>query len=41
MVDPSLFDEVPIFSLLDAEEKLVLAQQVSARQFEKAPFGSR
>jgi CRP/FNR family transcriptional regulator, cyclic AMP receptor protein len=35
MVDPSLFDEVPIFSLLDAEEKLVLAQQVSARQFEK------
>ena len=35
MVDPSLFDEVPIFSLLDVEEKLVLAQQVSARQFEK------
>jgi CRP/FNR family cyclic AMP-dependent transcriptional regulator len=35
MVDASLFDDVPIFALLDHEEKQVLAQQVSARQFAK------
>jgi CRP/FNR family transcriptional regulator, cyclic AMP receptor protein len=33
MVDPDIFNDVPIFSLLDAEERKVLAQQVSARNF--------
>jgi CRP/FNR family cyclic AMP-dependent transcriptional regulator len=33
MVDPDLFNEVPIFSLLDSDERHVLAQQVEARQF--------
>src|SRR5713101_2037875 len=33
MVDPDLFNEVPIFALLDSDERLVLAQQVEARQF--------
>jgi len=35
MVDPDIFNEVPIFSLLDGEERQVLAQQVSARSFTK------
>ena len=33
MVDPDIFNDVPIFSLLDAEERKVLAQQVSAHNF--------
>ena len=33
MVDPDLFNDVPIFSMLDAEERLVLAQQVNLRSF--------
>ena len=33
MVDQEIFNEVPIFSLLDAEERQVLAQQVSTRIF--------
>jgi len=33
MVDPDIFNDVPIFALLDADERQVLAQQVSARQF--------
>src|SRR5215470_17802349 len=35
MVNPDIFNEVPIFSLLDADERAVLAQQVHARQFSK------
>jgi uncharacterized membrane protein len=35
MVNPDIFNDVPIFALLDAEERQVLAQQVSARQFAK------
>jgi uncharacterized membrane protein len=35
MVDPELFNDVPIFALLDSEERQVLAQQVSARWFAK------
>ena len=35
MTDPAMFDDVPIFALLDREEKQVLAQQVSTRQFAK------
>jgi CRP/FNR family transcriptional regulator, cyclic AMP receptor protein len=35
MVDPDVFNEVPIFSLLDADERAVLAQQVHARHFAK------
>jgi uncharacterized membrane protein len=31
MVDPDVFNEVPLFALLDAEEREVLAQQVSKR----------
>ncbi len=34
-VDPSFFNEVPIFELLDAEERKVLADQVSVRGFKK------
>jgi uncharacterized membrane protein len=33
LVDPDIFNDVPIFSLLDADERGVLAQQVSARNF--------
>lgn len=33
MIDPDIFNDVPIFSLLDADERLVLAQQVSVRNF--------
>ena len=29
MIDPNVFNEVPLFALLDAEEREVLAQQVS------------
>ena len=35
MVDPDIFNEVPLFSMLDADERQVLAQQVSARTFSK------
>ena len=35
MVDPNLFNEVPLFQLLDAEERRVLAEQVSIRKFKK------
>ncbi len=35
MVDPDIFNDVPLFALLDADERLVLAQQVSARNFAK------
>jgi CRP/FNR family cyclic AMP-dependent transcriptional regulator len=35
MVNPDIFNEVPLFSLLDAEERQVLAQQVSAKTFLK------
>ena len=31
--DPSVFGEIPIFSLLDAEERAVLAEHVELRQF--------
>lgn len=33
MVDPNFFNEVPIFELLDAEERKGLADQVSIREF--------
>jgi uncharacterized membrane protein len=35
MVNPDIFNDVPIFALLDADERRVLAQQVSARNFAK------
>ncbi len=35
MVDPDFFNEVPIFELLDAEERKVLADQVSIREFKE------
>src|SRR6266487_5953340 len=31
MINPDVFNDVPIFALLDAEEREVLAQQVSIR----------
>src|SRR5262245_2969200 len=31
--DPSVFEDVPIFSLLDADERRVLAEQVEVRRF--------
>ena len=31
--DPALFEDIPIFSLLDAEERAVLAEQVEMRRF--------
>jgi CRP/FNR family cyclic AMP-dependent transcriptional regulator len=31
--DPSVFEEIPIFSLLDADERAVLAEQVELREF--------
>lgn len=34
-VDPSFFNEVPIFELLDDDERKVLADQVSVREFKK------
>ena len=30
---PTLFENIPIFSLLDAEERAVLAEHVEFRQF--------
>jgi uncharacterized membrane protein len=33
MVNPDIFNDVPLFALLDADERQVLAQQVSARNF--------
>jgi CRP-like cAMP-binding protein len=35
MVDPKFFSEVPIFELLDDEERKVLADLVSVREFKK------
>lgn len=35
MVNPDLFNEVPIFSLLDGDERQVLAKQVSIQEFKK------
>ena len=35
MVNPDIFNEVPLFFLLDADERKVLAQQVSSRSFAK------
>lgn len=35
MVDPDIFNDVPIFALLDAEEKQVLAQQVGVKNFDR------
>ena len=35
MVDPNFFNEVPIFELLDAEERKALAYRVSIREFKK------
>ena len=35
MIDIKIFDDVPIFSLLDNDERQVLAQQVSIRSFTK------
>jgi len=35
MVNPELFNEVPLFELLDEDEKRVLAEQVSVRNFKK------
>jgi CRP/FNR family transcriptional regulator, cyclic AMP receptor protein len=32
-VDPDIFNDVPIFALLDAEERQVLAQQVAVKNF--------
>src|SRR5512145_1931441 len=31
--DPSVFEDIPIFSLLDADERAVLAEQVELRRF--------
>jgi uncharacterized membrane protein len=31
--DPSIFEEVPLFALLDADERAVLAEQVTLRRF--------
>ena len=31
--DPTVFEDIPIFSLLDADERAVLAEQVELRQF--------
>ena len=30
--DPTVFEEIPIFSLLDADERAVLAEQVELRR---------
>src|ERR1035437_6930060 len=35
MIDPEIFNEVPLFSMLDADERQVLAQQVSSKSFAK------
>jgi uncharacterized membrane protein len=35
MVDPDLFNDVPLFQLLDADERKMLADQVSVRQFKE------
>jgi CRP/FNR family cyclic AMP-dependent transcriptional regulator len=35
MVNPDIFNDVPLFALLDADERQVLAQQVSQRTFAK------
>jgi len=38
MVNPEIFNEVPLFELLDGEERQVLAQQVSIRSFKRNQF---
>src|ERR1041384_5690831 len=35
MINPDIFNDVPIFALLDADERQVLAQQVSVKNFAK------
>ena len=35
--DPAVFEDIPIFSLLDADERAVLADQVELRRFQRAP----
>ncbi len=35
MLQPEIFNEVPLFELLDADERNVLAQQVSSKTFKK------
>ena len=35
MINPDVFNEVPLFQLLDAEERRVLAEQVSMRTFKE------
>ena len=35
MIDADIFNDVPLFSLFDADERQVLAQQVSMREFKK------
>lgn len=35
MVDPKIFNEVPLFELLDADERNILAEQVSLKSFKK------
>ena len=41
MVGKEIFNDIPIFSLLDEEERAVLAQQVSVRNFENGSIFSR
>jgi len=31
--DPAVFEDIPVFSLLDADERAVLAEQVELRRF--------
>jgi len=38
MVNPDYFEDVPIFQLLDAEERKVLADQVSIRNFKEGQY---
>ena len=38
MVGKEIFNDIPIFSLLDEEERAVLAQQVSVRNFENGEY---
>ena len=35
MINPDVFNEVPLFQLLDTDEKRVLAEQVSMRTFKE------
>ena len=38
MIDPNVFNDVPLFALLDAEEREVLAQQVSTHNIAKGEY---